>query len=190
MSEQYKLKIAGLERILPIIKIEDKLSIASFVMLGDTELNYKCSKEIIKLFPNNNFDYIVIPESKAIPLAQSICQELSQEHYKEYIVLRKSVKGYMDSPLITKVKSITTSNPQELVMNGTDREKINGKNIFLLDDVISTGESFRAMINLVRKADANICFAGAVLKEGDFDISDIENDLGLKIKYLETIPLF
>ena len=39
MSEQYKLKIAGLERILPIIKIEDKLSIASFVMLGDTELN-------------------------------------------------------------------------------------------------------------------------------------------------------
>ena len=189
-QKEYVLNIAGLIRKLPVIKITDRLEIASFVMLGDTELNYCCAKELVKKFPNEDFDYIVVPEAKAIPLTQSICQLLSKDKFKDYIVLRKSVKSYMESPEVTEVNSITTSGIQNLVIDGRDARKISGKMVYLIDDVISTGGSYRAMVNLVKKTGANIKFAGVVLKEGDFDITDVEDRAGVKISFLERLPVF
>ena len=194
-QKEYAINIAGLKRRLPIVEIEkDKLWIASFVMLGDTELNYNCAKELIKKFPDSNFDYLIVPEAKAIPLAQLICQLLGEDspkhEFKDYIVLRKSVKAYMDSPLITKVKSITTDKEQTMVINGRDAVRISGKSVCTIDDVVSTGESYRAMINLVRNSGADISFAAAVLREGEFDISDIELDIGRKLIFLGNIPIF
>ena len=38
MSDTYKMKIAGLERELPICPVSDTLNIAAFVMFGDVEI--------------------------------------------------------------------------------------------------------------------------------------------------------
>jgi len=188
-EKTYNLKLAGLTREIPIVKIGENLWIASFVMLGDTELNYRCAREIVRRFPED-FDYVITPEAKAIPLAQSICQLCEMDgKFKDYLVLRKSVKGYMKNPIIVEVKSITTTSKQIMVLEERAVEKIKGKRVCLIDDVISTGGSYRAMIELVKKAGADIVFAGAVLREGDFDISDIENSVG-RISYLENLPVF
>ena len=161
-QKEYQLEVAGLKRKLPIININPNLSIASFVMLGDTELNNKCAQELIKKFPSKYFDYLVIPEAKSIPLAQAICTLLLEEGYpKDYIVLRKGIKSYMENPGIVETKSITTAEDQKIVINGVDADKIKGKTVYLLDDVISTGGSYRSMINLIQKIGANIKFAGA-----------------------------
>ena len=61
----YPIKVAGLERNLPICKVNDSLSIAAFVIFGDVELTEACARELLKKAPD--FDYMIAPEAKAIP---------------------------------------------------------------------------------------------------------------------------
>lgn len=50
LPSYYKIKVAGLERDLPVCPINDKLSIAGFVMLGDFELTHACAAELCQAF--------------------------------------------------------------------------------------------------------------------------------------------
>lgn len=174
----YTLNIAGLTRKLPIIKISENLSIASFVILGDTELVEKTAKLLAEKLPK--VDVLVTAEAKGIPLAYEISKLLN---LKSYIVARKSIKAYMDSPIEVSVNSITTNNVQKLFLNSIDAEFIKGKKIALIDDVISTGQSLNALEELVKKAGANIVAKAAILAEGD---AKNRKD----IIFLEKLPLF
>ena len=81
------------------------------------------------------------------------------------------------------VRSITTDREQHLYLDGADAQRIKGKKILIVDDVISTGESLSALEALVEKAGGNICGRMAILAEGD------AQDRG-DIIYLEKLPLF
>ena len=174
----YTLHVAGLTRELPIIKLSYNLSIASFVILGDTEIVRKTSPMIAKKLPE--VDFIITAEAKGIPLAYEISKILN---LNEYIVARKSVKAYMEEPIEVEVNSITTTNSQKLYLNNQDANKIKGKKVALIDDVISTGQSLKALEKLVEKAGANVVAKAAILAEGDAkDRKDII--------FLEALPTF
>ena len=158
--DYYTLKIGDLERKLPIIKLSEDLSIASFVILGDTEIVEKTAPLIAEKLPK--IDYIVTAEAKGVPLAYEISKILN---LKSYIVARKSVKAYMKDVIEAEVNSITTTNPQKMYLNGEDAEKIKDKNIALVDDVISTGESLSTIEYLVKKAGGNVVAKSAILAE-------------------------
>lgn len=102
--KSYTLNVAGLTRELPIIKLSDELSIASFVILGDTELVEKTAKLLAEKLPE--VDVLVTAEAKGIPLTYEISKLLN---LKSYIVARKSIKAYMNSPIEVSVNSITLS---------------------------------------------------------------------------------
>lgn len=177
MSETYKMKIAGLDRELPLCPINDSLSIGAFIIFGDVELTVAAATELIGKLPD--FDYIVTPEAKSIPLAY----EMSRQSGKPYYVVRKKEKLYMQNPVSVNVRSITTDAQQTLVLDGAEGEIIRNKRVVILDDVISTGESLRAVEQLLDKFDVNVVAKAAVLAEGDAaDRSDIV--------YLEKLPLF
>lgn len=161
MSETYKMKIAGLERELPICPLNDNVSIAGFIIFGDVELTVACAKELLEKLPE--FDYIVTPEAKSIPLAY----EMSRQCGKKYFVVRKKEKVYMRDPVSVTVNSITTKSEQKLILDGADGEQIRGKKIVILDDVISTGESLHSVEKLVNKFDVDIVARAAILAEGD-----------------------
>ena len=174
----YTLHVAGLTRELPIIKLSYDLSIASFVILGDTEIVRKTAPIIAKKLPE--VDFIITAEAKGIPLAYEISKILNLD---EYIVARKSVKAYMEEPIEVEVNSITTTNSQKLYLNNQDANKIKGKKVALIDDVISTGQSLKALEKLVEKAGANVVAKAAILAEGDAkDRKDII--------FLEALPTF
>ena len=174
----YTLHVAGLTRELPIIKLSYDLSIASFVILGDTEIVKKTAPIIAKKLPD--VDFIVTAEAKGIPLAYEISKILNLD---EYIVARKSIKAYMEEPIEVEVNSITTTNSQKLYLNNQDANKIRGKKVALIDDVISTGQSLKALERLVEKAGANVVAKAAILAEGDAkDRKDII--------FLEALPTF
>ena len=174
----YTLHVAGLTRELPIIKLSYDLSIASFVILGDTEIVRKTAPMIAKKLPE--VDFIITAEAKGIPLAYEISKILN---LNEYIVARKSVKAYMEEPIEVEVNSITTTNSQKLYLNNQDANKIKGKRVVLIDDVISTGQSLKALERLVEKAGANVVAKAAILAEGDAkDRKDII--------FLEALPTF
>ena len=174
----YTLHVAGLTRELPIIKLSYDLSIASFVILGDTEIVRKTAPIIAKKLPE--VDFIVTAEAKGIPLAYEISKVLNLD---EYIVARKSVKAYMEEPIEVEINSITTTNSQKLYLNNQDAKKIKGKRIALVDDVISTGQSLKALERLVEKAGGKVLAKAAILAEGDAkDRKDIV--------FLEALPTF
>ena len=174
----YTLHVAGLTRELPIIKLSYDLSIASFVILGDTEIVKKTAPMIAKKLPE--VDFVVTAEAKGIPLAYEISKILN---LNEYIVARKSIKAYMEEPIEVEVNSITTTNSQKLYLNNQDANKIKGKRVALIDDVISTGQSLKALERLVEKAGANVVAKAAILAEGAAkDRKDII--------FLEALPTF
>ena len=174
----YTLHVAGLTRELPIIKLSYDLSIASFVILGDTEIVKKTAPMIAKKLPE--VDFVVTAEAKGIPLAYEISKVLNLD---EYIVARKSVKAYMEEPIEVEVNSITTTNSQKLYLNNQDANKIKGKRVVLIDDVISTGQSLKALERLVEKAGGKVVAKAAILAEGD---AKNRKD----IIFLEALPTF
>ena len=173
----YKMTIAGLERELPICKVYDKLDIAGFVIFGDVEITVASAKALIEKCPE--FDYIVAPEAKAIPLAH----EMSRQSGKKYFICRKGAKLYMQDPVFVNVRSITTDKEQTLYLDSLEGEKMRGKRVVVLDDVISTGESLLAVEKLLEKFDVNVVAKAAILAEGDAADRD-------DIIFLEKLPLF
>ncbi|HIS67676.1 MAG TPA: adenine phosphoribosyltransferase [Candidatus Scatomorpha merdipullorum] len=165
----YEMDIAGLQRELPLCKVTDDLYIGAFVMFGDVELTVHCAAELLKLAPE--YDYLIAPEAKAIPLLYEMARQSGAE---KYFLARKGAKAYMSGVFEVEVRSITTMHIQKLVIDKADAELIKGKRMLILDDVISTGESLHAMEELVTRAGGVIAGKMAVLAEGDaYNRSDI-----------------
>ena len=158
----YEIDIAGLKRELPLCPLNDELSIGAFVIFGDVELTVHCAAELLKIAPD--YDYIIAPEAKAIPLAYEMARQSGENRY---FVARKKAKAYMQGVFSVEVQSITTAGTQTLVIDAEDAAAINGKRVIIVDDVISTGESLRAMEVLCEKAGAEVVGKMAVLAEGD-----------------------
>ena len=174
----YRMTVAGLERDLPICPLNENLSIAGFVIFGDQELTVACARELLKRAPK--YDYILTAEAKGIPLAHEMARQAGDA---KYILARKGPKLYMRDIFSVTVQSITTAKEQKLYLDGADAALMKGKNILIVDDVISTGESLKALEALVEKAGGNICGRMAILAEGD---AQERSDL----VYLEKLPLF
>jgi len=174
----HRMKVAGLWRDLPICKVTDSLYIAGFVVFGDQELTVACARELLKKAPE--YDYIITAEAKGIPLAHEMARQTGAA---KYFLARKVPKLYMTGVFESTVKSITTEKEQTLYLDIADAELMKGKKILIVDDVISTGESLRALEVLVEKAGGIIAGRMAVLAEGDAqDRPDLI--------YLEKLPLF
>ncbi|WP_339235132.1 phosphoribosyltransferase family protein [Oceanobacillus sp. FSL W7-1281] len=177
--ETFEIDIKGLKRVLPIVTIAEDLKIASFDILGDTELVTYLAPLLAEKLPK--VDYIVTAEAKGIPLIHEISKVLKMD---KYIVARKSIKPYMQNPLVKKVTSITTQKEQILCLDGKDAHLLNGKKVAIIDDVISTGESIYALEKiLVEGAGANVIAKAALLAEG----SAAERT---DIIFLEKLPIF
>ena len=172
------MKIAGLDRKLPLCPVNENLYIGAFVMFGDTELTTACAEELLKKAPE--YDYILTAEAKGIPLAHEMAR-LNGDSY--YFLARKAPKLYMTGVLEVNVRSITTDAEQKLFLDTADAELMKGKRVLIVDDVISTGESLYALEQLVNTAGGITVGKMTVLAEGD---AQDRND----ITYLEKLPLF
>ncbi|MBE6997811.1 MAG: adenine phosphoribosyltransferase [Ruminococcaceae bacterium] len=174
----YDIDIAGLKRSLPLCRLNDDLYIGAFVIFGDVELTVHCAAELLKRAPD--YDYMIAPEAKSIPLIYEMARQSGAE---KYFIARKKAKAYMTGVFEVKVQSITTAGEQTLVLDTEDAKMIAGKRILIIDDVISTGESLHATETLVEKAGGIVAGRMSILAEGDaqqrFDIIT-----------LQTLPLF
>lgn len=176
----YSMEIAGLRRDLPLCKVNDNLYIAAFICFGDAEITVACARELLKLVPAPEYDYLFTAEAKSIPLIHEMAR---QSNASKYFIARKGPKAYMPNPIFVEDQSITTANPQRLYLGQDDADLIRGKRILIVDDVISTGGSLRAMEELIQKAGGTVAGKIAVLAEGD---SQKRPD----IRYLAPLPLF
>lgn len=174
----YTIDIAGMKRDLKLFSVNDDLKIAAFILFGDVEITEHSAKKLLEKAPE--FDLILTAEAKSIPLAYEMARQAGMN---DYIIARKGMKVYMENAISVTVNSITTLSSQTLYLGGDDADRIKGRRILIVDDVISTGESLTAMEKLVTKAGGQIVGRMAVLAEGDaYDREDIT--------VLGKLPLF
>ncbi len=174
----YTMDIAGVRRDLPLCRVNDDLYIGAFIVFGDPELTVACAGALLKAAPE--YDYLITAEAKGIPLAHEMAR---QKGDRKYFLARKSPKLYMTGIFEADVRSITTAKEQKLYLDTADADLMRGKNILIVDDVISTGESLRAIEKLVLAAGGRIAGRMAILAEG---AAQKRSD----IIYLEKLPLF
>ena len=178
MNMTHRMRIAGLERELPLCRVSDDLYIGAFVIFGDVELTIACARELLKRAPE--YDVLITAESKGIPLAYEMARQAGTNRY---LLARKSPKLYMKNVFTVKVNSITTAKEQILCIDQDDVDFMQGKRVLIVDDVISTGESLHAVEELVKQAGGNVVGRMASLAEGEATERD-------DIIYLEKLPLF
>ena len=172
------MKVAGVERDLPLCPINDDLYIGAFILFGDVELTEKSAEALYAKAPEH--DVMITAESKGIPLIHAMCRISGKNRY---VLARKSVKLYMSNVVSCVTKSITTGDVQTLYIDGADAEYMKGKRVLIVDDVISTGGSLKSLENLVRQAGGQVVGKMAILAEGDA--------IGrTDITYLSPLPLF
>jgi adenine phosphoribosyltransferase len=176
----YPIEVAGVKRELPLCKITDDLYIGAFICFGDAEITVACARELLKLVPADSYDYLLTAEAKSIPIIHEMARQTGA---KKYFIARKGAKAYMPDPLWVEDESITTAGKQKLFLGRDDADLIRGKRILIVDDVISTGGSLKAMEALITAAGGVVVDRLAVLAEGGAkDRTDI--------KFLAPLPLF
>ena len=177
-QKYYHMTIAGCERDLPMCPLNESMMIAGFVIFGDPELTTACAEELLKRVPE--YDYMITAESKGIPLVHEMARLAGNQ---KYFLARKAPKLYMTGILQVDVHSITTAKEQKLFLDIADAAIMKGKRILLVDDVVSLGDSMRALEQLVLTAGGEIAGRATILAEGD---AANREDL----IYLEKLPLF
>jgi adenine phosphoribosyltransferase len=182
MTDYYNLEICGLKRKLPLIPISKNTKIASFNILGDTELTEKVASCLSRKLKKFKFDYLVGPEVKVVPLIHELSAKLG---HKKYVICRKTVKPYMISPVVLKPLSYFPKHIRPLVIDGVDRKLLAGKKVVIVDDVVSTGVTLRMIRHLMEKVGAEVVACVAIIRQGEKQFDEIENFI-----YLSELPIF
>ena len=156
----FDFELLGIKRKLPFVRVKGRLSLASFVVISDTELVQAAAPELVKRLPE--VDLLMTAEAKGIILAYEMSRLMGM---KDFIVARKSYKPYMQNALSHTLNSVTTQKQQTLWLDGHDAERIKGKRIALIDDVFATGESLAAIEALATAAGAQVVARAAILAE-------------------------
>ncbi|MDR5709202.1 MAG: phosphoribosyltransferase family protein [Armatimonadota bacterium] len=157
----YELEIAGARRRLPLIQVTPDTWIAYYYSLGDTEVIDRAARMLAPQM--ESCEVLVTTETKGIPLAHAIATYLG---LRPYVVCRKEIRPFMLSPLVVRYKPITAKTEQELYLDGRDALKLQGRRVGLVDDIVSTGETLRAMEELVEQAGGEVVKRAALLLEG------------------------
>lgn len=172
--DYYTLKIGHITRILPIVSISPKTKVASFNLLGDRELVEHIAQDIYKRIMGVDFDYLVGPEVKVVPLLHELSKLFAKQRY---VICRKNIYAYMVSPIRSKYKP-------ELVLDGRDIAEIKGKKVIIIDDVVSSGKTFSALAELMHMAGAKIVRQLAIFKQGE-----VADNL-IAVEFLYSLPVF
>lgn len=161
----YAIDIAGLRRELPLFEVAPGIRIAVLNVLGDTELVEAAARALADKLAALDYATLVTAEAKSIPLIHALAVATG----KPYVVLRKNYKPYMGDALEAETLSITTGKPQTLYLDAKDRDRVSGARIVLVDDVISSGSTLKAMRAIMEQAGAVEVGRAAILTEGERD---------------------
>ena len=171
----YTLKIGNLVRKLPIVALTPKMKVASVNLLGDRELVELLAKRLAEKLRTIKFDYLVGPEVKVVPLLQELSRILKKERY---VVCRKQIHGYMVGPIKTPGK-------QGIVIDGSDAKLISGKEVFIVDDVVSSGKTLKEITELMNSCGARVVAYVSVFRQKRSLPEDLKD-----LIYIGTLPVF
>jgi adenine/guanine phosphoribosyltransferase-like PRPP-binding protein len=183
----YRATVGSQEVELPLVQVAPELSIALLICvdhgLGFSE---RAGQELADLMRPYDVEIVASVATMGIPLAIEVTRAL---HLDDYAILHKTPKIHLADAVAEPVKSITTASNQRLLFDRARIDALAGKRVGIVDDVISTGGSSRAALNLVRRVGGNPIVFGALLTEGSVwrDVLGADAEM---VKALGSIPVF
>lgn len=163
----YWVRVCGLRRKLPIVRVKTKTWIASDAQLVfgcDIEFTRRTGEKLASRIKGYSVERVLVPEAKGIALAYEVCQRLG---HQTFAVARKEVKPYMRSCLVEELRSMTTRGTQKLVLDEINIQRVRGKKVCVVDDVIATGGTLEALERLVSRAGGEVVCKAVVWLEGE-----------------------
>lgn len=144
--------------------LSPRLKIANFSILGDVALTETAGEELEKILRQKNLlpDCFVGPEVKVVPFVHHLAKRFG---HKRYVILRKSVKGYMVNPLTEYPRPKAPQHIKKLVLDGRDHDFLKGKKVVLVDDVVSTGVTMRMLESFMEKIGVTVLAKCCIFKQ-------------------------
>jgi len=159
----YHATVGSQEIDLPLIPISDDLAIALLITVDHgVRFVEKAATELAAELEPFELDLVVSVATMGIPLAIEVTRALGLD---DYLILQKTPKLHLRDAISEPVKSITTGAQQRLLFDSARVEAVKGKRVGLVDDVISTGASMRAALNLLNRVGADPVAIGTLVTE-------------------------
>jgi adenine phosphoribosyltransferase len=180
--EFFDLDFYDLHRKLPLTHISSDKQIATFTILGDVELTEKAGDALERKLKEKNIkpDCFVGPGTNILCFVHHMAKRYG---HSKYIILQKSIMNYMTSPEVQLPWRNAPKHAKKIVINGADVVYLKGKNVVLVDDVVSTGTTMEMLSHLVEKKGATVTAKCSIFKQGD---RYHDNNL----IYLAKLPIF
>ena len=184
---KYHVAVGSQAIDLPIIPITDELAIALLVE-WDHGVRFveQAAAELAEQLKPYRVDLVVAVATMGIPLAIEVTKALG---LNDYVILQKTPKLHLRDAITEPVKSITTGAPQRLLFDAAKVDFVRGKRVAIVDDVISTGASMRAALNLLHRVGAEPVVIGTLLTEAATWRRELAEIVDL-VHALGVIPVF
>jgi adenine/guanine phosphoribosyltransferase-like PRPP-binding protein len=183
----YKVRIGSQELDIPLVPIADDLTIALLISVDlGIAFAQKAGGELAAKLAPFDAEIVVSVATMGIPIAIEVTRALGLD---DYVILHKTPKIHLSDAIAEPVRSITTAAAQRLLFDRARLDAVVGRRVAVVDDVISTGGSTKAALNLMRRVGAEPVVVGAVVTEGAQWRSYLGEDAAL-VQSLGSMPLF
>ena len=183
----YETTIGSQRRVLPLVPLSDELAIALLITVDHgVAFSARAGEDLAKLLGPFDIDVVVSVATMGIPLAIEVSRALGID---DYVILQKTPKIHLADAVSEPVTSITTDSRQRLLFDRARIGAVAGRRVALIDDVVSTGASVRAALNLVRHVGGEPVAVGTLLTEAAAWRRTLGEDAEL-VQALGAVPLF
>lgn len=183
----YTATVGSQSAELPVVQITPGLAIALLICVDHgVAFSERAGRELAELLAPAEPEVVVSVATMGIPLAIEVTRALGLD---DYVILHKTPKIHLGDTYVEPVRSITTGSDQTLRLDPARTSSVRGRRVAVVDDVISTGGSLSAALNLLRRVGAEPVVVGAFLTEGQQWRETLGDDAGL-VRVLGKIPLF
>lgn len=135
-------------------------------------------------------DVIAAVPTMGLDYGRLVARGLGHAHY---VALGHSRKFWYDEALSETTTSSTSTKGKQVFLDPALVERVNGKRVLLVDDVINTGVSAVSAIRLLQRAGADVVGMVTVLSEGHAwraVVNALGEDWEQRVNALGHIPMF
>lgn len=190
-SSIYPVTIGERTIELPIVKLSNApVRIALADTLGDWPLCDFLAEALLAKARQTQVPLediqVILSAGKATTLAGSLARKMG---ISEYAIAEKRAKSFWSDPFGVPAKSITSQQNEQLIIGGRRAAMLKGQKILVVDDVISTGDSIHALIEIAEHY-GQVAAVMAPFVEGDQSnvVSRIEGFPAATLTYLPVWP--
>jgi adenine phosphoribosyltransferase len=183
----YRTRVGSQEIELPVVAIAEDLAIALLISVDHgIEFAARAGRELAEQLAPFGPEIVVSVATMGIPLAIEVTRALGLD---DYLILHKTPKIHLGDSLAEPVRSITTDAVQRLRMDPARAKVVEGRRVAVVDDVVSTGASLLAALNLLRRVGAEPVVVGTLVTEASGWREALGADAEL-VRALGSIPVF